>query len=258
MDFPSDPLSDVSPVSALPDRHPAAKPGEAEGERALRALAGRLSHRLLGLVSSIEGYTDLLAHTLGTEEQRELSLRILEGTARIERVVQDLRRFSEPVDPVVRVVTARTLVDGLRDVLGPKRWLRVDVEWSLPERPHELLGDPVLIRQALLVLVQNAFEATPGRSIRLVVSADAGAETQFAVWNAGGIELPEPRRQIFEPFFSTKGPNLGIGLPLARRIAEAHGGTLQLVETGAETGTWFALKLPPKDGRPSEQLVLRR
>lgn len=255
MSFPSDASSDVSPVSALPDRFGMEAEGDDTG--ALRQLAGRLSHRLLGLVNSIEGYTDLLAHTLGTEEQRELSLRILEGTARIERVVHDLRRYSEPVNPVVRMITARQLVDGLRDALGPKRWLHVDVEWALAERPHELLGDPVLLRQGLLVLVQNAFEATPGRSIRLVVSFDAEHGTRFAVWNAGAIAVSEPRQQIFEPFFSTKGPNLGIGLPLARRIAEAHDGTLELVETDPQAGTWFALTLPHTHGRTSDQLVLR-
>lgn len=258
MDVPSDASSDVSPASALPVRA-AVDNGDTGEEHALQPLVGRLSHRLLGLVNSIEGYTDMLAHTLGTEEQRELSQRILEGTTRIERVIHSLRRFSEPIDPVVRVVTARQLVDGLRELVGPKRWRRVEVEWSVAERSHELMGDPVLVRQALLVLVQNAFEATSECAIRLEISADAETRcTRFVVWNEGQIELSEPHERIFEPFFSTKGPNLGLGLPLARRIAEAHAGTLELVHTDADAGTSFAMELPHPGEEAADQLMLRR
>lgn len=258
MDLHYDPRLDVSP---LPDQSGVSSVDgfqTRQGERTLQMLTDRLSHRLLGLVNSIEGYTHLLAHTLGTEEQRELSLRILEGAARIERVIQDLRRFSTSFDPVVRPVTARELVDGLGDLLGPKRWRRVDVEWKLAERPLELLVDPVLVRQALLALVQNAFEAAPKRSsIRLAVSA-GGRNARFSVWNEGYIRRAVPPEKIFEPFFSTKGPNLGIGLALTCRIAEAHDGGVELLCTDAEAGTCLALDLPHSRGKITDDLVLPR
>lgn len=258
MDLQSDSRPDAVSTSAVPAESSAFS--DEHDAYTLRALADRLSHHLLGLVNSIEGYTDMLADTLGTEEQRELSFRILEGTARIERIVHDLRRFSEPIEPVIRAVMARQLIDGVRELIGPERWLRVEVDWSVEERPHELIADPVLLRQALFLLVQNALEATPERSVRLVVEADTESEqTRFAVWNEGKIGLDRPRQRIFEPFFSTKSPNLGIGLPLARRIVEAHDGELQLVSTEAEAGTWFAVVLPrPRDVTPDDLVLKRR
>ena len=56
-----------------------------------------LTHRIRNLLASIEGFTDLLTDTLGSREQRELALRILESTARIEFVLDDLQYYSQPV-----------------------------------------------------------------------------------------------------------------------------------------------------------------
>ncbi|WP_369407473.1 ATP-binding protein [Rhodothermus marinus] len=58
---------------------------------------------------------------------------------------------------------------------------------------------------------------------------------------------PEVAEQIFVPFFTTKAQNLGIGLPIARRIAEAHGGTVYLANNDPDAGICMALILPQDD-----------
>lgn len=240
--------SDLSP--------PESELAPSDDETGLEGLADRLSHHLLGLVSSIEGYTDLLADTLGTPEQRELTLRILEGAARIERLVANLRRYSQPVEPVMRLLEVRQLVKELAAVLPDEAWTHIDVDYEVPPA-HGLWADPVLLRQALLVLVQNGLEAVSDSPVRLTVSyLDADDATCFSVRNEGAIALDEDESRIFEPFYTTKPSHLGMGLPLARRIAESHEGTLRLESSASDESTCFTLRIPRREVDQAD-LVLR-
>lgn len=231
--------------------------GSSAGERALRALTDRLSRQLRGLVNSIEGYTDLLGARLSTPEQRELSQRIFEGTARIEQVVRRLCYFSTPIQPVFQEVSLRHLIDSVHHAVGSASWQRVAVH-GLSDMPDDesLLVDPVLFRQAVQALVQNALDAT-AHDVRMTIAPVPDAhQVRFAVWNEGAITLHHPHDVVFAPFFSTKDARLGMGLPLARRIAEAHGGSVTLEQSTEAAGTCFALTMPhPRDDVP-EALVL--
>lgn len=227
-------------------------PEPAEGsvmvpEQVLVDLAQVLAHRLRGLVASIEGFTDLLTDTLFSRDQRELALRILEGAARIERVLADLQRYGDPVEPVqLPLLVGDVTADLLAPLPEPERarvTLRHDHQPATAELP--LLADPFLLRQALLVLVQNALDATRhGGDVHLVVRTDDAGWVCFDVWNTGFIDLPSPETQVFLPFFTTKAQNLGVGLPMAARIAVAHGGAVSLTLNDPAAGTCFTLALP--------------
>lgn len=226
----------------------------------LEGLTDRLAHHLLGFVSSIEGYTDLLADTLGTPEQRELSLRILEGATRIEQLVANLRRYSQPIEPVMRLLEVRQLIAELGAVLPDEQWERVDVAYQVPQA-HGLWADPMLLRQALLVLVQNGLEAAPQGEVWIdVVYRDADDATFFCVQNDGRITADDAAtddaaRRIFEPFYTTKPSHLGMGLPLARRIAESHEGTLRLESSAPDNVTCFTLCIPRREVDQADLMV---
>ncbi len=203
-----------------------------------------LTHRIRNLLAGIEGFTDLLTDTLGSREQRELALRILESTARIEFVLDDLQYYSKPVQMAAIPVRMQDVMDRLLATLEEdhRRRLMLDIE-----QPHStVLTDPGLLRQALLALIQNAFDATPpDQHVALHATFDSDTLTaRFNVSNQGTIDLDEAAHRVFEPFFTTKAQNLGIGLSMARRIAEAHGGTLYLAANDQIQGTCFTLELP--------------
>lgn len=233
------------------DRHPvAAGPGlaahtapraRAQEEVPLGSLARVLSHRIRNLLAGIEGCADLLGDTLGTREQRELVLRILEGSTRIEGLLADVQRYSEPVEAVPSPIALRSVVERLLLTLDDDALAAFTLD--LPEERCTLLADPALLHQALLLLVQNALDAATAVTLRVRIDHEP-RRAIFHVWNPGALALDGGAERAFDPFVTTKPDALGLGLWMARRIAEAHGGRLHLVSHDAEAGTCFAFEIP--------------
>jgi signal transduction histidine kinase len=213
---------------------------------ALAQLAQVLAHRLRGLVAGIEGYTDLLADSLMSRDQRELALKILEGAARIESVLADLQLYGETVRPVMLPVHVEELVSALLTPISDEDCERIDIHVDASEGRRLLKADPYLLRQALLVLVQNALEATrrTGSARIEVTSADVPHHIQISVWNDGVIGVENAEHVVFVPFYTTKTHNLGVGLSIARRIAQLHNGSVDLTCNSVEDGVRFSLLLP--------------
>jgi len=242
---PIDPAS-TDPTSSTDDfaHLPAAL--DAGWNQPVADLAHILAHRLRGPLTSIQCYTEMLAETLGTYEEREMALRIIESAAAIEGMLADLQRFSFSITPVLRGLDARRVAEGVLAGLG-EQGIRVQL---VVEEDGEVAADPVLLQQALLILLHNALDAVrkagpSAPSVRLTVSRPGAEVVCFDVWNPGSVS--EHGQQVFEPFFTTKSQNLGIGLPIARRIAAAHGGQLTLGVCSGE-GVTFTLSLPSVTG----------
>jgi signal transduction histidine kinase len=217
-------------MSALVSSNASAPP-----DAAVARLALVLKHRLSSLTSSIEGYTDLLADTLGSSDQRDLAFRIFEGVRGIDQVLADLdviaaRPNPNPAPTSAQLLTER-LIAGLGD--GASR-LVVDLEG-----PDALTADADLVLRALIALTRNALEATDETILLHVYAGEDGY--RFDVWNAGAPD--EAFDVLVRPFFTTKTRHMGLGLPYAQSIAQAHGGALTAhVVPGC--GTCFRLCLP--------------
>jgi heavy metal sensor kinase len=120
----------------------------------------------------------------------------------------------------------------------------------LAELPEALcLGDESLLKQAVLILLDNAVKYSPvGGDISVSLTPDSG-HWRVRIWN-NGLPIPvEAQPLIFQRFFraadtaAKKVAGSGLGLPIARSIAETHGGGVELVESGSN-GTTFELWLP--------------
>ena len=110
-------------------------------------------------------------------------------------------------------------------------------------------ADPRLLRQALINLVLNAFQAMPkGGALRVLASlsgSDGGDVTQQSVRvvieDTGPGIAPESRARVFQPFFTTKATGTGLGLAVVKRILERHGGSVAVGDS--ERGAAFHLVL---------------
>lgn len=111
--------------------------------------------------------------------------------------------------------------------------------------PAVVLGDHYYLRQAIENLVRNACEAMdgqPGSRLRLGVERSGPMAAVRVEDNGPGIP-PERLDGIFQPFVSSKGKGMGLGLSICKEIVEGHGGRIE-VQSEPGTGTIFTLLLP--------------
>ncbi len=236
-----------------------------EREVALRVLSEGIAHEILNPLGFIKNALFAFRESLEEacaligEERAEVSaLREdatmlyeagTEGITRIQRAVEDLRRFSrgEGALPPERT-EVRDIVEGvLRLLRGDERLHGVQTRLS-STRPVAVR--PGHIEQVLLNLLLNAFHAAGAKGrIELETwdEAGEGGEPVVAISvtdNGPGI-APEMQEKIFYPFYTTKGEGegRGLGLALARQIIREHGGTLSLTSESGK-GSRFTIRLP--------------
>jgi C4-dicarboxylate-specific signal transduction histidine kinase len=168
--------------------------------------------------------------------------------ARVSRIITGLRAFArDGAKDAPAVVTLRSLVAETLGLCGENlrlRGLELRVEGDAAD--VEVSCRPTQIVQILLNLLNNARDAvvgTPSPAIRLLMSAD-DESAEVRVFDSGLGVPPGLRERIMEPFFTTKpvGRGTGIGLSIARSLAEDNGGMLVLDER--EPDTCFVLRLP--------------
>jgi two-component system, OmpR family, sensor kinase len=162
-----------------------------------------------------------------------------------------LRRTDPPAESATSVFIPVNLADLTRDVSrellerSPQRTNDVIVE-----SPDEVMvsGHPVLLASALRNLLSNAFKFTqPGQAVRVTVS-ERGGQSMVAVDDGGKGVSDAERERIFDAFYrdpearATR-EGLGLGLPILRRVARAHGGDV-LVGSSRLGGARFELSIP--------------
>jgi len=198
-----------------------------------------LVHEVRSPVAALSAIAAALADgDLDEGTQRELAGLALAACRGIERVVGDAAVGSVRLEEVDIGRLARESVAAA--VLGGAS-VRASVAADLPR----IDADPLRLRQALDNLVANAVTHSPPGG-EVVVSARVGNGAIRVSVSDTGVGIPiEEQERIFEPGvrLATAVPGSGIGLAVARAIAEAHGGTLT-VESAPSEGATFTLVLP--------------
>lgn len=156
----------------------------------------------------------------------------------IERVVVDAAPGSLTLEDVDVTDVARAAASGAR--LGGGRVLAV-----LESSPIVIRGDPIRLRQALDNLIVNAIAYSPSKSEVVVGASLDEANVLMWVRNVGGGIAVENQGRIFDPGvrLETSVRGSGLGLAVARSIAEAHGGSLTVRSSPGE-GATFTIALP--------------
>jgi len=241
----------------------------AEAERLRSAFMQNVAHELSNPLTPLVGYLKILgSDKMGalTPQQRKVLDSMGAAVSRLARVVENLSDFASlragraavlatSVDPDVLVAE---VVDDQRAAIKEAHLL-VQV---VPSRGGPLQADARKLRQAVSNLVANAVKFSQHGGEVLVELTRAGGTLRVAVFDQGPGIPAEEQAHVFEPFFhatraaragEARRPGSGLGLPVARRIAEAHGGRVllespprTLPRSGAHpfTGTLVILDLP--------------
>jgi signal transduction histidine kinase len=166
----------------------------------------------------------------------------------LDNFVTEFLRFARPPRPALEPVAVRPLLADLVTFIGPECSSKgVSLSLIVEPGPETVKADPFQLKHALLNLVLNALQATPvGGAITIETAGDTRA-LEIRVRDTGQGVAEEVLPRVFDAFFTTREGGTGLGLPIARRIAEAHGGTLVLRSRDGE-GAVARLSLPVARG----------
>jgi two-component system sensor histidine kinase HydH len=198
-----------------------------------------MAHEIRNPLASLKGNAQLLAEKLedGSRERARADRVIAEAT-RLEALTSDLLDFARAgplqtvdTDPAELVRTAAAdVVPGGFEIVNdgaPARWP----------------VDATRIRQALVNVLQNARQASADGPPPRVTVATAGEALEIAVRDFGPGLPAGSEARIFDPFFTTRTNGTGLGLAVARRVVEMHGGSIEAANH-PEGGAVFRIVLP--------------
>jgi two-component system sensor histidine kinase HydH len=197
-----------------------------------------LAHEIRNPLASLKGHAQLLEEKVADPALAGRVTRIVSDAVRLENLTTDLLDFARArtaeladTDPVAPLANARAAT-------VPNR-----VSLSSEGAPDRWAIDAPRIQQVLTNLIENALAVTPDdRQVEVRVAREDDTLV-YAVRDHGPGVLPAERARIFEPFHTTKLRGTGLGLAVAKRIADLHRGNIEVLDAPGG-GTEFRVLLP--------------
>ena len=212
---------------------------------AMGEMAARLAHQVRTPLSSALLYADHLTHRdLDPELRQRFGGKLMDRLRDLERLTRDMLGFARGGCANGQLLTVRELFRRLHDTLAVACPEPSCLQLDAGGISAAVQADPQALTGAVCNLVENAWNAG-GPGVKVTVQARLAGATRLELWvidNGPGVP-PALARSIFEPFFSARCGGTGLGLPVAVAVAEACGGTLELVPSTLP-GARFVMRLP--------------
>jgi signal transduction histidine kinase/DNA-binding response OmpR family regulator len=225
-----------------------------------------MSHELRTPLNAIIGFSEiLLDESVGEvtrDERNEFLGNILNSGRHLLRLINDILDLSKieagRMDLHREEFSVTDVIDGVLNTIRPfAAKKQIGVEVAADATFTTLVADPAKVKQILYNLLSNAIKFTPdGGRVGLKVSRNGG-EARFAVWDTGIGIRPEDVERIFEEFQQLEAPlakqyeGTGLGLALARKFVELHGGKIW-VESTPGKGSTFVFTMPLREAPAAE------
>jgi signal transduction histidine kinase len=210
------------------------------------SLARGMAHDLRGPLQTLTLLVDPHTDLLGGSEGARLRAAVSDAVQHLADTITSFSQVYSPPDAEASPVIVDDLLSHVADLQRYQRGLpAVEVELRLQGGLPPVRGVETQLRHILLNLLTNAKQALAGRDAAEIVLTGAALDGQIQISvedNGPGLTEAE-RRTAFEPFRTTLAEHLGIGLTVARWLAERHAGSLVL-EASARGGTGAVLTLP--------------
>jgi len=233
---------------------------EVEVDQLKSEFVTNVSHELRTPMAAIKGYADILLMGAGgpVVPQQAKFLRVIKANAdRLGFLVNDLldisRMESGRVELVRQPLDIREVIQAVADNLHRRsvqqsKPMKIVVE--TPDGLPTVPGDRDRVLQLIMALAENAFNySEPDQTICLRACL-AGSSLRIEVSDTGVGIAPEEQKRLFDRFYRgehplvLKTPGNGLGLAIARQLAELHGGEVWLAASQVGQGSTFAIRLP--------------
>lgn len=219
-----------------------------------RMLIAGIAHDLRTPLASVRGYLEGLRDGIAkTPERMERYVAVaLEKTGHLERMISDLFAFAQAEyleqQPKREATPLGALLQAAADGMAPRALAAgISVQLDLPESEQVIQVDKAMLTRVIENLLENGVRHTPsGGSVTVGFRAESGGTNLWVSDTGPGIPAGDLER-IFEPLYrgdearGTKTGGAGLGLAIARRFVEAHGGRIWATNEG---GARFSIWLP--------------
>ena len=215
-----------------------------------------LGHELRAPLNAILGWSRLMElGRLGQEESISGARTIARNARLLAHIVDDLLDLSAVSTGKIRVDPEETdicqIVEAALDILQPAAAGKgVLLEKHFATQECQVFGDPQRLQQVVWHLLSNAIKFTPRGGRAKVTVRTMGGQCQITVSDTGAGIASELLPHVFDRFWRAEAPDehrysgLGLGLSLAKRLVELHGGTVSATSAGLNRGATFTVVLP--------------
>jgi len=228
----------------------------------LGTMAASVAHELRNPLGGIKGASQLLRDEIkGLPNEDSLAEYlgvIIKQVDRLTGILDSLKGLSKPLTPRLSRINLHSILDEALTLMAPDiKRLKLKVKREYDPSMPEMEGDESGLSGVFLNLIKNAVEAMPTGGVLTLntgipsdflystIKTEKGRKTMIAVKVSDtGIGIgPDALKDIFNPFYSTKGGGLGLGLALSLKGIEEHDGTIK-AESEPGKGTTFTVYLP--------------
>ena len=222
------------------------------------SLAHELNQPLTAILSNAQAAQRFMSSKpADLEEVREILQDIVKDNSRAGEVIRRMRALVKKEEIDFASLDLASLIREVALLVHSDAILQnIKISLTLDDELPTVLGDKVQLQQVVLNLLLNAFDvmrdcSAPEREVKLHAEPYGGTLVKVAVSDRGtGVSL-DKLDKIFQPFYSTKGEGLGMGLSICRSIIEAHSGHLW-AENNPDRGATFYFTLPVEQRRRIE------
>ena len=223
---------------------------QAERLAEIGSLTGGLAHEIKNPLSTVQLNLQLLREDLLPENPAYSRLvsrldTVHRETSRLREILDDFLRYAGRIELDRRPTELNQLLEDLCDFFMPQAQLQ-RVQLRLRKHPEPVMAsvDPKLIKQAVLNLLINGLQAIgdAGGELILALSVNAKNAVIEVIDTGPGID-PDRVDKIFQAYYTTKKGGTGIGLAMAKRIAEEHDGRIA-VRSEVGKGSDFSITIP--------------
>lgn len=216
----------------------------------LAELAGSLAHEIKNPLSVIRMNMDLLSEDF-SEADNQRDRRALakielvrKQCVRLENLLNDFLRFARVRNLDLHAGNLNEQIERVLDLFAPQaRELGVEIKRYLDADLASILLEPQSLQAAIVNLVKNALEAMPGGGQLVARTRRTRVGVAFDLIDTGCGMDEKTAMHMFDAFYSTKNGGTGLGLPMTRKIIEAHGGRID-VQSELGRGSKFTLEFP--------------
>jgi signal transduction histidine kinase len=211
--------------------------------RAMGEMAARIAHEIKNPLGSMELFLSILLDEQLRPGAREYIDHIRFGVKTIDRIINNILSYTRPKALVLRERVLKDVVQETLEFMNLSISSRnIEVAFSNGGDTRALF-DPDLMKLVIMNLLSNAVEAVEKDGmIRVEVKGDP-AYALLVIADSGPGMCEETRKNIFNPFFTTKDKGVGLGLFIVHNIVQAHNGFIE-VESREGAGASFIIHIP--------------